>query len=535
MLIVGALAVVFDTTIVSVALHSLATELNTTLDVIQWVSTGYLLALGVTIPLVGWAQARIGGKRLWITALTIFLIGSILCSLAWDAPSLITFRVVQGVGGGIMLPLLSTLVIQAAHGRNLGRLVATISLPIVLGPILGPVIGGVILNFLDWRWLFWVNVPFCVVGIVLAIFLLPRDDGGPRIKLDVVGLVLLSPAMVGVLYGLSNVGKEGGFGRADVLIPLLVGIALLAGFVIWALRRRDRALIDVRLLRHRPLAASTTLLFLTGFSLYGAMLLLPLYWQEVRGTDALGAGLLLIPQGLGSLVSRTLAGRLTDRIGRAGSGSSDSGSSPWPPSRSRSPPRSTNEWFLMAALFVRGMGLGAVTIPLMSTAFIGLDRSDVPSASIITRLATQVGGSFGVAVLAVILHAAAAGATTPATSPTHSTRRSGGPSPSAAWAWCSRSCCPGDRPPLPPRPRPRPSYDRGPRRRGESKQRDLGTQTLTIWALTGQRGSGRSAGSPPRVRHGARGLAPPRPRGRCRRRRRGRRPSPALPGRSRRR
>ena len=413
-LIVGALAVVFDTTIVSVALHSLATELNTTLDVIQWVSTGYLLALGVTIPLVGWAQARIGGKRLWVTGLSIFLVASILCSLAWSAPSLIAFRVVQGVGGGIMLPLLTTLVIQAAHGKNLGRLIATMSLPIVLGPILGPVIGGLILNFLDWRWLFWVNVPFCAVGIVLAIFLLPSDHGGPRIKLDVVGLVLLSPAMVGVLYGLSNVGKDGGFGRADVLIPLIGGVALLIGFVLWALRRRDRALIDVRLLRHRPLAASTALLFLTGFSLYGAMLLLPLYWQEVRGTDALGAGLLLIPQGLGSLVSRTMAGRLTDRIGPRWVGVVGFAIVALATVPFALATGSTNEWFLMAALFVRGMGLGAVTVPLMSTAYIGLERSEVPSASIITRLATQVGGSFGVAVLAVILHAAAAGATTPA-------------------------------------------------------------------------------------------------------------------------
>ncbi len=166
--VVGALAVVFDTTIVSVALHTLATDLHTSVSTIQWVSTGYLLALGVTIPIVGWAQQRIGGKRLWMIALAIFLVASILCSLAWDAPSLITFRVLQGIGGGMMLPLMSTLVMQAAHGQNLGRIMSVVSLPAVLGPILGPVVGGLILTTLDWRWLFWVNVPFCLVGIVLA-------------------------------------------------------------------------------------------------------------------------------------------------------------------------------------------------------------------------------------------------------------------------------------------------------------------------------------------------------------------------------
>ena len=174
--VVGALAVVFDTTIVSIALHTLTTDLHATVDTIQWVSTGYLLALGVTIPVVGWAQSRLGGKRLWILGLSIFLLASILCSLAWSAPSLITFRVLQGIGGGIMLPLMSTLVVQAARGKNLGQVIATMSLPVVLGPILGPVLGGLILTFASWHWMFWVNVPFCVVGLVLAVRMLPADN-----------------------------------------------------------------------------------------------------------------------------------------------------------------------------------------------------------------------------------------------------------------------------------------------------------------------------------------------------------------------
>lgn len=408
-LIVGALAVVFDTTIVALSIHTLASDLGVSLDTIQWVSTGYLLALGVTIPLIGWAQSRIGGKRLWILALSIFLAASVMCSLAWSAPSLIAFRVIQGVGGGIMLPLLSTLVVQAAHGRNLGRLMATVSLPVVLGPILGPVLGGLILNFGSWRWLFWVNVPFCVVGLVLAARMLPKDEPGPRVRLDVVGMVLLSPAVVGILYGLSNVSKDGGFGRADAAIPLIAGFLLLAAFAFWALRRGARALVDIRLLRHRPLAASTTLLFLSGFSLYGAMLLLPLFWQEVRGMDALGAGLLLVPQGVGTLLSRTLAGRMTDSIGArwvcvAGFAIVTLATIPF----ALAGP-TTSDLLLMAALLVRGFGLGAVTIPLMTGAFLGLERDEVPNASIITRIATQVGGSFGVAVLAVILHAATKG------------------------------------------------------------------------------------------------------------------------------
>jgi EmrB/QacA subfamily drug resistance transporter len=411
--VVGALAVIFDTTIVSIALRTLATDLRATVDTIQWVSTGYLLALGVTIPVVGWAQSRLGGKRLWLLGLSIFLLASILCSLAWSAPSLIAFRVLQGIGGGIMLPLMSTLVVQAARGKNLGRVIATMSLPAVLGPILGPVLGGLILTFASWRWMFWVNVPFCVVGLALAIRMLPADRPDPRVRLDTVGLALLSPAVIGMLYGLSNVSRDGGFGRTDVFVPLVAGIALLGGFIGWAAHRAGGALVDIRLLRFRPLAASSALLFLSGFALYGAMLLLPLYWQEVRGTDALGAGLLLVPQGIGTFLSRSLAGRLTDRIGArwisiTGFAIVTIATVPF----ALATP-TTSEVLLMAALLVRGFGLGAVTIPLMSVAFLGLERADVPHASTITRIATQVGGSFGVAVLAVILHAAIIGAQAP--------------------------------------------------------------------------------------------------------------------------
>lgn len=406
-LVVGAMAPLFDSTIVSVALHSLAADLHTTVDTIQWVSTGYLLALGVTVPVVGWLQRRIGGRRLWMAALVVFLVGSVLCSLAWDAPSLIAFRVVQGVGGGAMMPLLTTLLMQAAGGQGLGRLMSVVSLPTALGPILGPVIGGLILGAGDWRWLFWVNVPFAVAGLALAWFLIPKDGPSVRARLDAVGLVLLSPAIVGILYGLSDVSKDGGIGRFDVWAPALAGVVLLAAFIAWALRRRGDALVDLRLLRHRPLAASASLMFLTGASLYGAMLLLPLSFQELRGTDALGAGLLLIPQGIGSLLSRSIAGRLNDRIGGrtvALVAFAVVGIATVPFAFADG---ATSEWWLGLALLVRGIGMGAVFIPLMAVGFVGLAKDEVPHASIVTRIAQQIGGAAGTAVLAVILQGAA--------------------------------------------------------------------------------------------------------------------------------
>lgn len=413
-IVVGAITVILDTTIVSVGLHELAQSLNADITTIQWVSTAYLLAMFVTIPLTGWAQGRIGSKALWLTGLSVFLLGSTLCALAWSPGSLIAFRAIQGLGGGVMMPLMATILMQAAGGKNVGRLMATVSLPVALGPILGPVIGGIIIHSLSWHWMFLINLPIGIVGLILAVRAMPRGDHGKRVRLDTVGLLLLTPGILGLIYGLTQAGAKGGFGHPTVLIPLIGGALLVAGFAVWALRRGERALIDIKLFNHRPLAVSSLLMFLSGFALYGSMLLLPLYWQQVRGEDALGAGLLLIPQGVGALASRTLAGRLTDTIGArwvAVVGFSIMAVATLPFAFAS---ESTPMWLLMVVLFVRGFGLGGVFIPLMAVAYEGLDRDEIPDASIITRVAQQVGGSFGVAILAAILASAAIGAETPA-------------------------------------------------------------------------------------------------------------------------
>src|ERR1700761_7588394 len=190
--------------IVIVALHTLAAQLHAPVPTIQWVTTGYLLALGIAVPLSTWGLRRFGGKRLWMAALAIFLIGSVGSSLAWNVDSLIAWRVVQGAGGGIMFPLLTTLIMQAAGGKALGRTITIVALPALLGPILGPLVGGAILTHLSWRFMFWVNVPFCVAGIILAARYLPNDApraGAPRPRLDLPGLALLTPGIAAVILG----------------------------------------------------------------------------------------------------------------------------------------------------------------------------------------------------------------------------------------------------------------------------------------------------------------------------------------------
>lgn len=406
-LIVGGIAAILDSTMVTLALHTLAVRLHSADGTIQWVTTGYLLAMAVAIPVTGWAESRWGGKRAWMAALVIFVAGSVLCALSWNAASLIGFRVVQGFAAGLIFPLMQTLAVRAAGGRASSSLIATVSLPLALGPILGPVIGGVILNWLSWRWLFLVNVPVIAAGLVLAWRLLPADRPGPaagRARLDLTGLALLGPALAGILLGLSNLSEDGGIGHAGAGVPLLAGIALLGAFCARALAPGGRQpVVDVRLLRLRSLGTASAVLFTAGAAMYAGMFLLPLYYQQLHGETVLDAGLLLIPQGIGSLVARLAVGKLVARLGPrlVTIASFLVAAAATVPFAFADP--HTSLWPLGAVLLIRGLGIGTVLVPPLSVAYRDVPPAGIPHATMNTRIAQQVGASFGTAVVAVAL------------------------------------------------------------------------------------------------------------------------------------
>jgi EmrB/QacA subfamily drug resistance transporter len=402
--VLGTIMSILDTTIVNVAIETLGRELHSSLSSIQWVATGYLLALATVIPLTGWAMERFGAKRAWMTSVALFLAGSALCGLAWSSTSLIAFRVLQGFGGGMIMPIGQAILAQAAGPQRMGRVMSVIGVPTLLGPILGPVIGGLIVDNVSWRWIFFVNVPVGIVALGLAARVLPGVEArGQRMPLDVRGLLLLSPGLAALVYGLSEVGIQGGFGSVNVIAGLVVGAVLLTLFVLHALRARGRALIDLSLFRDRAFAAASGTTFIFGVSLFGAMLILPLYYQVVRGESALTAGLLLAPQGLGAALAMPFAGRLTDRLGAGrivpfgvviavvGTGAYTQLSG------------STSYTLLAVALWVRGIGLGMTMMPSMAAAYQTLSRAAVPRATTAINIIRTIGGSFGTAVLSVVL------------------------------------------------------------------------------------------------------------------------------------
>jgi EmrB/QacA subfamily drug resistance transporter len=402
--IVGVIMSVLDTTIVNVALHDLSHDLRAPLDSIQWVITGYLLSLAAVIPITGWAVRRYGARRLYLIALVVFTAGSALCGLAWSSGSLIAFRVLQGVGGGMLTPIGQMILVKAAGPKNLPEVMSAIGIPIVLAPIFGPTLGGLLLQDAGWQWIFMINVPVGILAFTLALRLLPRDhagsaDAGP---LDLRGLILAAVGTVGITYGLSESGVAGSLTSPRVLGPVLLGVALIVAFVIRS-RRVQRPLLDVRLFSNRAFSAASLVTFCLGGALFGAMILIPLYFQTVRGEDAISTGLLMIPQGLGAGIGMFLSGRSTGRFG-AGLTSLIGGlvltaaTIPFVLIDAR-----TSYLVIGGAMAVRGVGMGLAIMPAMTAAFSVLTPEQVNDASPQLTVLQRVGGSLGTAIIAVVL------------------------------------------------------------------------------------------------------------------------------------
>lgn len=410
--ILGMMMSILDTTIVNVALDTLSRDLHATIAQIQWVATGYLLALAAVIPVTGWAARRFGAKRVYIGSIVLFTIGSALCGLAESSTSLILFRVLQGVGGGMIMPISQMIMAEVAGPKRMGKVMSVVVMPAMLAPILGPVVGGLILENLHWSWIFFVNVPIGIVAVILGLRMLPDSELGEAGKLDVLGLVLLVTGMPLIVYGLAEIGTRGSFTAPQVVGPILAGIALLLAFG-WHALRTARPLLDVRLYANRVFGAASLTTFGLGAALFGAMILIPLYYQQVRGESVIVTGLLVGPQGIGMLLVAPFTARLTQRFGGgrvAIVGVSILALSSLPLAFIAA---DTSIVLLSLTLLLRGVGIGLSFIPTTTVAFASLRTDQLSDATPQMNVLQRVGGAIGTAVLAVVLQRASVGASTP--------------------------------------------------------------------------------------------------------------------------
>ncbi len=402
--VLGSIMSILDTTIVAVALATLGRDFHVSVTTIQWVATGYLLALALVTPVTGWAVDRFGAKRIWMSSTALFVIGSSLCGLAWSANSLIFFRVLQGIGGGMLLPVGQSILARASGPQRMGRVMSIIGVPMVLGPIMGPVIGGLIVSNYTWRWIFYINVPIGIVTLVLSGRWLPRfdTDGPSRTAFDTVGFCLLSPGLAALIYSLSEVGTTGSYTSPAVLVSFVLGVVLMAGFILHAVRAKH-PLLDLHPFKNRNFAIANVCIFVIGATLFGSMFLLPIYYQVARGQEAWMAGLLMAPQGIGAACIMRWAGSITDRLGPRrvvpfGILVMAAATVPF-----AFVTADTNELLLAVTLFVRGLGLGLSMMPVTAAAYFDLNHAEIPKASTVMNIMRLIGGSVATALFAVVL------------------------------------------------------------------------------------------------------------------------------------
>jgi EmrB/QacA subfamily drug resistance transporter len=406
--VLGSIMSILDTTIVNVALNTLHDKLNSPIASIQWIVTGYMLALAAVIPISGWAAERFGTKRVYLTSLVLFTAGSMLCGISTSIGELVAFRVLQGVGGGMILPLGQMMMAAAAGPKRMGRVMSIVAVPAMLAPILGPTLGGVILEDTSWRWIFYVNVPVGLIAFVAALRVLPHGRVGTSRPLDYRGLALMVTGIPLVTYGLAEIGTTGSFSFLHVILPCLVGLVLVGLFVLHALRAK-MPLLNIRLYRRPTFSTASIAMFLLGAALFGGMILMPLYWLQVRHETVIHTGLLLAPQGLGVALVMPLAGKISDRQGGGplalfGVLLTTVATIPFGLIGA-----STSIAWLSVSMFVRGMGIGFAFMPAMTAAYAALERSELADATPQLNVLQRVGGSLGTAVLAVVLQRALSG------------------------------------------------------------------------------------------------------------------------------
>lgn len=400
----AAVMAVLDSNVVAVAQGTFVTQFKTTQAVVSWTVAGYMLAFATVIPITGWAADRFGTKRLFIGSVLFFMVGSLLCAISPNIMLLIIFRVIQGIGGGMLMPLSFVILAHEAGPHRVGRLMAIGGIPILLGPIGGPVLGGWLVGSYGWEWIFLINLPIGLISLILAAVTFPKDRPAPAEALDIVSVLLLPPGVTLFLCGVSYIPAAGTISDYRVWAPTLTGLLLVSAFVFHSFRT-EHPLIDLRLFQNRVVAQANMALLVFGAPFVGLGLLVPSYFQLVMHKTPMQSGLLLVPVGLGAVITMPLAGIFMDKHGpgkivmiglpvmAAGLGIFTYGvatQAPFNPT-------------LLIGLAVMGLGVGCTTTPLSAAVLQALAPHQVARGTTLVTVNQQVSGSIGAALLGVIL------------------------------------------------------------------------------------------------------------------------------------
>ncbi|MEN1966643.1 MDR family MFS transporter [Lentibacillus sp. N15] len=400
----GAIAPMLDSTMVNIAIDKLMKDFNTTLGTVQWSVTGYVLALAIAVPVSGWLMNKFNGKKVFIGAVVAFGVISIFIGLSWDISSFIFFRLVQGFSAGIITPLMSTLLVKTAGPENLGRVMAIVSTPMILGPILGPVIGGFIVQGASWHWIFFINVFIVLIAAPLMMKYIPDFEAfNKNSKLDVFGIVNLSLMSASLIYGITKAADHASFHNHETILWGSIGLVLAIIYLMYNRIKQNQTVLPMNLFAHKTFCASSIGLFLANIAVMGPMLILPLFFQNFRHFTAIQAALALIPQGVGMLITRPMIGKMIDKFGAkyvviVSLVLSLIGSIPLIFITDK-----TSMIWISIVLFIRGTSFGGIMLPLTSDAYTGLNSKQLPQAGVGINIIENLGSSFGAAMIATVV------------------------------------------------------------------------------------------------------------------------------------
>jgi EmrB/QacA subfamily drug resistance transporter len=389
---------IMDATIVNVALPTIGRDFGVTPTSVDSVAIAFLVSLAVFIPASGWLGDRLGGKRVLLVAIVVFTVASALCGLASSLGELVAFRILQGVGGGMLAPVGMAMLMRAFPPAERIRASAILTVPTTLAPALGPVLGGVLVTDLSWRWVFYVNVPLGAAALAFGALFLEHDPQARPGRFDLAGFLLSGLGLGLLMYGFSE-GPNIGWHSAEVLVTIAAGVVLLAGMVVVELRTAE-PMIDLRLMANRLFRSSNGVMVLASVAFLGTLYAISLYYQDGRGMSALASGLSTFPEALGVMAGAQLASRVLYprfgpsrhiAMGLVGTAVSIGLLALMGPG--------TSLWWARLLMFTLGLSMGQVFVPVQAAAFATISPAATGRASTMFNAVRQFGGAVGVAVL----------------------------------------------------------------------------------------------------------------------------------------
>ena len=399
----GTLMAALDSSIVNVSLPAIMADFGSSLDEIEWVITGYMLAFATLMPLTAWFRDRVGHKGLYIGSLAIFTAGSVLCGMAWNLPTLVFARVLQALGGGALTPTGMAMISEVFPPEERGRALGFWGMGVIVGPAFGPTLGGWLTKAFGWRSIFMINLPIGIIGVILSLRLL-RADKPPESQhkpFDLWGFIFLSVFLITFLLGMSK-GEHEGWASTFILSCFGLALAGCVGFFLVE-SLTEHGIVDLGLFKYPIFSASMAVTVVRSVALFGGSFLLPVFLQQLRGMDEIQSGLILLPGSLAIGFMMPLTARLTDRFGpRAMTIGGLIGVSAFM-FMYRNIDVNTSTWDIVLPTIIRGVGIALLFTPVMATALNSIPKHKVGMASAMLNLVQQIGGSLGIAALAMVL------------------------------------------------------------------------------------------------------------------------------------